>query len=89
TISELQQKLGNFQIIGLGGPYGGIVPLTHTALQQYFGKVIVQMAPVPDATQKLPQQYKALEGERLIPATDPNWQALGMRVKYLIVLFPR
>jgi hypothetical protein len=89
TIADLQQKLGPFQMVGMGGPYGGIVPLPHTALESYFGKLIVQMAPEPGTVQQFPRQYQAVSGERLVPASDPNWQPLGMRIKHLIFLFPR
>jgi hypothetical protein len=88
-MTELVKKLGPFEMVGLGGPYGGVVPLRQTLLQQHFGKMIVQMAPVPGADKKFPQAYKSLEGERLIPSTDPNWQTLGMTVKYIIFPFPR
>jgi hypothetical protein len=89
TIAELQQKLGPFQIVGLGGPYGGIVPLTETKLEQYFGKIIVQLAPKQGADKKFPVPYKAVSGERRIPSTDPNWKPLDMTVKYLVMLFPK
>lgn len=89
TIAELQPKLGSFQIVGLGGPYGGIVPLTSTKLEQYFGKVIIQLAPKPGADKKFPQEYKAVSGERLIASTDPNWKPLEMTVKYVVMLFPK
>lgn len=89
TIADLQQKLGTFQMVGLGGPYAGVIPLTNTKLEQYFGKIIVQMAPKQGVDKKFPQQYKAVSGEVLIPATDPNWKPLEMTVKYLVVLFPK
>lgn len=89
TIAELQQKMGPFQIVGLGGPYGGIVPLSETKLEPYFGKIIVQMAPKQGADKKFPVPYKAVSGERKIPSTDPNWKPLEMTVKYLVMLFPK
>ncbi len=89
TLAELQQKLGSFQLVGLGGPYAGVIPLTSTKLEQYFGKVIVQTAPKQGVDKKFPQQYKAVTGEVLIPATDPNWKPLEMTVKYVVLLFPK
>jgi hypothetical protein len=89
TIAELQQKLGSFQLVGLGGPYGGVVPLTNTKLEQYFGKIIVQLAPKAGIDKKFPQQYKAVSGERLIASNDPNWQPLEMTLKYVVMLFPK
>ncbi len=89
TIAELQQKLGPFQVVGLGGPYSGIVPLTDTQLELYFGKIIVQLAPKPGTDKQFPAPYKAVSGERRIPASDPNWKPLEMTVKYLIMLFPK
>jgi hypothetical protein len=89
TLADLQQKLGTFQLVGLGGPYAGVIPLTNTKLEQYFGKVIVQTAPKQGADKKFPQQYKAVTGEVLIPATDPNWKPLEMTVKYVVLLFPK
>ncbi|NJM77560.1 MAG: hypothetical protein HC852_19505 [Acaryochloridaceae cyanobacterium RU_4_10] len=88
-MTEIQKILGPFQMVGLGGPYGGVIPLSETTLKQYYGKIIVQMAPVKDAAKKFPKEYKAVEGERLIASTDPNWKALGMTVKYLVIVFPR
>lgn len=87
--SEVARRLGPFDMVGLGGPYGGVIPLRGTTLQQHFGKLIVQMAPVEGADKRFPQAYKALEGERLIPSSDRNWQALGMTVKYIVFPFPR
>ncbi len=89
TIAELQQKMGPFQIVGLGGPYAGIVPLTDTKLEPYFGKIIVQLAPKQGADKKFPIPYKAVSGERRIPSTEPNWKPLDMTVKYLVMLFPK
>lgn len=89
TIAELQQKMGPFQIVGLGGPYGGIVPLTDTKLEPYFGKIIVQLAPKQGTDKKFPVPYKAVSGERRISSTDPNWKPLEMTVKYLVMLFPK
>lgn len=89
-LAELKQKVGTFQIIGLGGPYAGIIPLTNVPkLKPYFGKIIIQMAPVKDAKTKFPQNYKALEGEYPFPSDNPNWKPLDLSVKYLIFLFPR
>jgi hypothetical protein len=88
-MTDVQKILGSFQMVGLGGPYGGVIPLSETPLKPYYGKIIVQMAPVQDAAKKFPKEYKAVEGERLIASTDPNWKALGMTVKYLVIVFPR
>ena len=91
TLAELQQKLGIFQVVGFGGPYGGIVPLTNTKLEQYFGKMIIQLAPKPGADKKFPNQFKAVSGkdEPLIASNDPNWSSLDMTVKYVVMLFPK
>jgi hypothetical protein len=91
SIAELQQKMGPFQVVGFGGPYGGIVPLTNTKLEQYFGKMIIQLAPKPGAEKKFPQQFKAVSGkdEPLIASNDPNWLPLDMTVKYIVMLFPK
>jgi hypothetical protein len=91
TLAELQQKMGTFQVVGFGGPYGGIVPLTNTKLEQYFGKMIIQLAPKPGAEKKFSQQFKAVSGkdEPLIASDDPNWSPLEMTVKYVVMLFPK
>jgi hypothetical protein len=91
TLAELQQKMGPFQVVGFGGPYGGIVPLTNTKLEQYFGKMIIQLAPKAGAEKKFPQQFQAVSGkdEPLIASSDPNWTPLEMTVKYVIMLFPK
>jgi hypothetical protein len=88
-LTEVQKILGSFQMVGVGGPYGGVIPLSETPLKQYYGKIIVQMTPVKDAAKKFPKEYKAVEGERLIASSDPNWKALGMTVKTLVIVFPR
>lgn len=87
--TEVLNRLGPFDMVGLGGPYGGVIPLRRTRLEQHFGKIILQLAPAPDASKKFPQAYKAVKGEQLIPSTNPNWRALGMTVKYIIFPFPR
>jgi hypothetical protein len=91
TLAELQQKMGPFQVVGFGGPYGGIVPLTNTKLEQYFGKMIIQLAPKPGTEKKFPQQFQAVSGkdEPLISSSDPNWTPLEMTVKYAIMLFSK
>ena len=88
-MSEVAKRLGTFDMVGLGGPYGGVIPLRGTSVQQHFGKMIVQMTSVENADKKFPQAYKALEGERLISGKDPNWKTLGMTIKYVIFPFPR
>jgi hypothetical protein len=88
-MEDVQKKIGPFKMVGLGGPYGGVVVLSDTLLQKHYGKMILQLAPPPSIDKKLPQQYKAVEGERLIPSSDPNWKALGLSVKYLVIIFPR
>ncbi len=90
TWAELKQKFGGpFNIVGLEGPYSGVVLLNSTPMKQHFGKMILQIQAAPDAKQKFPNEYQSLVGERIIPSTDPNWDKLGMTVKHVIVLFPR
>ncbi len=88
-MEEVQKKIGPFKMVGLGGPYGGVVVLSDTLVQKHYGKMILQLASAPGADKKSPQQYKGVEGERLIPSSDPNWKAMGMTVKYLVIIFPR
>jgi hypothetical protein len=89
-MAELQKKLGSFKLVGLEGPYSGVVILSSTPITKpYFGKMILQLEPSPDAAKKFPKEYKALVGELVRESTDPNWKPLGMRVKYVIILFDR
>jgi hypothetical protein len=87
---EVQKKLGTYKLVGLEGPYSGIVILSSSpATKPFFGKMVLQLEAAPDAAKKFPKEYKSLVGELVRDSTDPNWKPLGMRVKYVIVLFDR
>jgi hypothetical protein len=88
-MEEVQKQIGPFKMVGLGGPYGGVVVLSDTLLQKHYGKMILQLALTPGADKQSSQQYKGVEGERLIPSSDPNWKAMKMSVKYMVIIFPR
>jgi hypothetical protein len=87
---EVKKKLGSFKLVGLEGPYSGVVILNSSPVTKpFFGKMILQLATAPDAAKKFPKEYKALVGELVRDSNDPNWNPLGMRVKYVIILFDR
>jgi hypothetical protein len=89
-MAEVQKKLGQFELVGLEGPYGGVVILKSSPVAApYSGKMILQLESAPDASKRFPKEYKALVGEFVRKSSDPNWTPLGMRVKYVIILFER
>lgn len=85
-LKVLQQKLGNFQLFGLGWDYSGTVSLQGTKLPQYEGKLILQMQPMPNAAAKFPNDYQAVSGDRRFASTNPHWKPLGMRVGSMTVV---
>lgn len=87
TFKELQEKLGDFKLTGLGWDYGGFINLETTKLSEYQGKISLKVAPSEEAIKKYPQQHQALLGDRELSSTNPNWQPLDMKVSQMTVHF--
>ncbi|MEP0871674.1 hypothetical protein NDA01_17825 [Trichocoleus desertorum AS-A10] len=84
-LTHLQKQLGKFQISGLDWDYGGAVMFHNTRLSRYVGKLTLVMQADPQASDKYPDDYSAVVGDRLLSSTDPHWKPLGMRVGSMIV----
>lgn len=83
--SELQNKLGEFQLYGFDWDYGGTVVLENSQLAKYDGLLILRVEPAADASEKSPSHYEAVIGDQLFPSTDPNFQNLGVKVGEMAV----
>lgn len=88
-LSQLQQKLGEFQFYGFGWDYSGTVLLEGTKLSQYQKTLILRLRTAQNATKKSPKDYQAVLGERKFSSNNPHLSALGITVGEMIVLlFP-
>lgn len=85
SLAELRKQLGEFKLYGLAWDYSGTILLENTKLASYQGKLILQVAPAPDAAKKFPRQYQAVMGDGTFSSSNPNWQPLGIRVERMIV----
>ncbi|MBF2064758.1 MAG: hypothetical protein IGS39_10105 [Calothrix sp. C42_A2020_038] len=88
TVSQLQQKIGNFKMSGFGWDYGGIPNLEGTKLSSYKGLLTLRM----DANSKAAQQYekeymKTLGDNVTLSSSNPSLKRLGVSVRQMIVLF--
>lgn len=87
SFQELRQKLGDFKLTGLGWNYGGFINLETTKLSEYQGLLSLQLNPDEKAVQKYPKEYEAILGDRELSSTNPNWEALDMKVSQITILF--
>ncbi|MFB2937386.1 hypothetical protein ACE1B6_19235 [Aerosakkonemataceae cyanobacterium BLCC-F154] len=89
SLEELTKKIGEFKLYGLAWDYSGTIVLENTKLSDYQGKLILQVAPTPDAAEKHPRQYQAVMGDRTFSSSNPNWQPLEIKVQQMIVYLDR
>ena len=87
TFKELQEKLGDFKLTGLGWDYGGFINLETTKLSDYQGLLSLKVAPGEEAIKKYAQQYEAVLSDRELSSTNPNWQPLDLKVSQMTVHF--
>ncbi|AUT03401.1 hypothetical protein CLI64_24960 [Nostoc sp. CENA543] len=84
--SVLRQKLGDFKLFGLGWDYGGTILLESSKLSRYEGKLIIRVSADTKASERYPQDYQAVSGDRTFASTNRRWQKLGMKVSQIIVI---
>lgn len=84
-LSQLQQKLGQFELYGFAWDYGGTVLLQGSKLAQYEKTLVLRVQPGPDATEKSPNDYRAVMGERKFSSTNPHLRSLDIKVREMIV----
>ena len=87
SLQELQKKLGDFKLTGLGWNFGGFINLGTTKLSEYQGQLSLQIAADEEAIKKNTQQHEAVLGDRELSSTNPNWQPLNMKVSQMTVHF--
>lgn len=85
-LSELRKKLGNFKLYGLAWDYGGTILLDSSRLSTYQGKFILRVDTAPNASEKYPNDYRAVSGDRTFFSTNPHWKRLGIRLAEIIVI---
>ncbi|MEO1559160.1 MAG: hypothetical protein AAFS12_05825 [Cyanobacteria bacterium J06632_19] len=87
SFKELQQKLGDFKLTGLGWNYGGFINLQTTKLSEYQGQISIRVAPEQEAIGKHTKEHEAVLGDRELSSTNPNWEPLNMKVSEMTVHF--
>lgn len=85
-LSELRNKLGNFQLAGLGWDHSGTIFLKTSRLSRYQDKLILRVDAADDAYEKYPKDYEAVSGDRILSANNPHWKNLGIRLAEIIVV---
>jgi hypothetical protein len=83
--SELQQKLGAFELYGLGWDYGGTVAFEDSKLSQYQDLLILRVQPTEESAKNSSSALQAVSGDSLFPSSDPNFQDLDLEVAEMIV----
>jgi hypothetical protein len=84
-LSQLQEKLGEFQLYGFAWDYGGTVVLEGTELAQYEDSLILRLQTAPDAAEKSPDDFQAVAGDGTFSSTNPHLQTLDVEVGETIV----
>lgn len=83
--STVQLLLGNFQLYGFAWDYGGTLSLEDSKLDQYYGNLLVRLAPSETALAQHPEAYNAVMGDVLFPSNDPNFALLELSVHEMVV----
>lgn len=89
SFSELQQKLGPFQVLGFAWDYGGTILLEGTNLARYEGVLILRVQPDENLEVGTSSDYQAVTGEEPFPSNNPHLQRLNLTVKEMIVALVR
>lgn len=84
-LSQLQQKLGPFQLFGFGWDYGGTVVLEGTKLAQYQKTLVLRLTTAPNVAERARNDYQAVLGDRKFSSTNPRFKSLGVKVGEMIV----
>jgi hypothetical protein len=89
SMNKLRRILGDFELFGLEWDYGGIILLKSSRLSRYLGKLTLEVTASPDASNKFPQDFKAVLGDSTFSASNPHWKHLGIKVSRISVTFNR
>ncbi|MGG6296233.1 hypothetical protein ACQ4M4_17730 [Leptolyngbya sp. AN02str] len=89
SFSELQNKLGSFELYGFAWDYGGTIMLEDTQLDAYEGLLLLRVHPTQQAIASSEADYKAVLGDRLYPSTDPHFSALNPVVDDVVMYFEK
>jgi len=84
-LSELRKKLGDFKLLGLDWDFGGTILLESSRLSRYQSKLILRVDTASNASQKYPNDYRAVSGDRTFSSSNPHWKVLGVRLTEIIV----
>ncbi|BAZ10421.1 hypothetical protein NIES4071_22360 [Calothrix sp. NIES-4071] len=88
TVSQLQQKIGNFKMSGLGWDYGGIPELVGTKIASYKGELVLRMSADSKLSQKYEKESLAISGDGVtLSSSNPSLKRLGVNVRQMIVFF--
>jgi hypothetical protein len=87
SLPQLRKILGEFSISGLYWDYGNqVIGLAPTTQARYSG-LSISVDADPQAAKQFPADLQAVLGDMTLPADDPHWQRLKMKVTNLTVYF--
>lgn len=84
SLSELREKLGEFELYGFGWDYGGTMILDGTVLEPYKENLILRLGSTVENA-GLTEQYQSVMGEQLFPSDTPAFQEMELAVREMIV----
>jgi hypothetical protein len=87
SLPKLRKILGEFRISGLYWDYGNQVIGLSPATQARYRGLSISVDADPQAAKQFPADLQAVLGDMTLPADDPHWQRLKMKVTSLTVYF--
>lgn len=84
SLSELRDKLGEFELYGFGWDYGGTMVLDETVLEPYKENLILRLGATVETGGRI-GQYESVMGERSFPSDTPAFQDMELAVREMIV----
>jgi hypothetical protein len=87
SLPQLRKILGEFRISGLYWDYGNQVVGLSPATQARYSGLGISVDADPQAAKQFPADLQAVLGDMTLPADDPHWQRLKMKVTNLTVYF--
>lgn len=85
SFSELQSDLGDFDLYGMGWDYSGTVILEGTNLEKYDESLILRLHPTENAAEQETAAFRAVAGDAQFSSSNPNFEALDLEVRQMIV----
>jgi hypothetical protein len=87
TFPELQKIIGEFQISGIEWDYGNQVIINQKRWKTHFNRLSISIGFPALASEKFPEDYKAVSGETYTSSSNPHWKNLEPYVNKIFVSF--